>query len=275
MFSINKALGMVPNASENGYLVDHMLEFCHWFMALLFVGWSCYFVYTLWRFRKSRNPKADYHGVHSKASAHLEFSVILIEAVLLLGFGLPLWGKRTDPTNFVDNPDALRVHAIGEQFAWTFHYPGKDGIFGKQSAAFVNASNPLGIDPNDAAGKDDLLSKNELHIVNLKPTVIEITSKDVIHSFALKAMRMAQDAIPGTRVPIWFRPVKIGDYEIICAQLCGAGHYAMKAILKVESPADYAAWEKDTLTLQHPELAKAAEAAAAAPAAAPAAPAAQ
>ena len=80
MFSINKALGMVPNASEEGYLVDQFLEMCHWFMALLFIGWSCYFVYTLWRFSRARNPRADYHGVHSKASAHLEFSVIVIEA---------------------------------------------------------------------------------------------------------------------------------------------------------------------------------------------------
>src|SRR4030095_11039822 len=100
------------------------LEFCHWFMALLFVGWSCYFFYTLWRFSRSRNPKADYHGVHSKASAHLEFSVIVIEVVLLLGFGLPLWGKRNDPTNFVDNKDAVKVHVIAAQFSWTFHYPG-------------------------------------------------------------------------------------------------------------------------------------------------------
>ena len=84
MFSINKALGILPNASEHGSTVDHLLELCHWFMAFLFVGWICYFFYTIFRFHKSRNPKADYHGVQSKAAAHLEFSVVLVEAVLLL-----------------------------------------------------------------------------------------------------------------------------------------------------------------------------------------------
>src|SRR6187549_3327244 len=112
---LNRLMGIVPNASEHGYLVDHMLEACHWFMAVLFFGWSCYFFYTIWRFHRSRNPKADYHGVQSKASAHLEFSVVLIEAVLLLGFGLPLWGKRETENSFPKGSDALEVRAIAEQ----------------------------------------------------------------------------------------------------------------------------------------------------------------
>src|SRR5258707_6701773 len=124
MFSINKALGIVPNASEHGYLVDQLLEICHWFMAILFVGWSCYFLFTICRFHRSRNPKADYHGVQSKASAHLEFSVVLIEAVLLLGFGLPLWGKRVTSESFPKEGDAIEVHAVAQQFLWNFHYPG-------------------------------------------------------------------------------------------------------------------------------------------------------
>ena len=105
MFSINKALGIVPNASEHGYLVDQLLEICHWFMAFLFIGWSIYFIFTLWRFHRSRNPKADYHGVQSKASAHLEFSVVIIEAVLLLGFAMPIWAKRVNGDQFLNNAE--------------------------------------------------------------------------------------------------------------------------------------------------------------------------
>lgn len=253
MFSfpnINKALGIVPNAAEHGYAVDHLLEFCHWFMAALFVGWSLYFLYTIWRFHKSRNPKADYHGVQSKASAHLEFSVVLVEAVLLLGFALPLWGKRVNGEQFPPDAEAVRVHAVAEQFAWNFHYPGVDGIFGRQSAQLVTASNPLGLDATDPAGKDDLVAKNELHLVNKKPAVIEITSKDVIHGFQLQNMRMSQDAIPGSRIPMWFRPVVAGEYEIVCSQLCGAGHYAMRAVMKVETQADFDAWQKEQLSLK-------------------------
>ena len=271
MISINKALGIVPNASEHGVLVDWLLEFCHWFMAFLFVGWSCYFIYTLWRFHRSRNPKADYHGVQSKASAHLEFSVVVIEAVLLLGFAMPIWAKRVNSDQYMNNSEALRLHVIAEQFAWTAHYPGPDGVFGKQNPAFISASNPLGLDPNDPAGADDVLAKNEIHIVNQRPTVLEITSKDVIHSFALQQMRIMQDAIPGSRIPIWFRPIRTGDFEVICAQLCGAGHYAMRSAFKVETQAEFDAWIKEQSDLQHPKKADAAPA----PAAAPAAPAAK
>jgi cytochrome c oxidase subunit 2 len=249
---LNKLMGIVPNASEHGYLIDHMLEFCHWFMLLLFVGWSIYFVYTLIRFHRTRNPRANYHGVKSKASAHLEFAVVIIEAVLLLGFALPLWAKRVTEDQFPDAREALRVRAVGEQFAWNFHYPGRDNAFGARRADLVTGNNPLGLDPNDPAGADDVVSKNDLHLVNHKPAVVEISSKDVIHSFAVHEMRVTQDAIPGSKVPMWFRPIKAGTYEIICAQLCGAGHFGMRATMTVESQQDWDAWQKDQWRLSHP-----------------------
>lgn len=252
---INKMMGIVPNASEHGPLIDHLLEFCHWFMAALFVGWITYFFYALWRFHQKRNPKANYHGVKSKASAHLEFIVVLIEAVLLLGFALPLWHKRVAPDEWPDKNDALRVHAVGEQFAWTFHYPGPDNVFGRQDRALVTGANPLGLDPNDPAGKDDIFTKNDLHLVQFRPTVIEISSKDVIHSLSLHSMRMCQDAIPGSKIPMWFRPIATGNWEIVCAQLCGAGHASMKANMTVESAASFEEWFKEMSGLQHPQAA--------------------
>src|SRR5256885_15523288 len=88
---INEFLGQPPNASSHGYQIDHILEFCHWFMAALFFGWSAFFIFVLIRFRKRRQPTADHAGVRSGISTHLEFSVVLIEAVLLLGFAIPLW----------------------------------------------------------------------------------------------------------------------------------------------------------------------------------------
>src|SRR4030095_2353557 len=119
---LNEWMGLLPNASEHGYLADHMLEFCHWFMLLLFVGWVTFFLFTIVRFHRSRNPRASYHGVKSKASAHLEFTVVLVEAVLLLGFALPLWHQRVAPEQWPDKDRALRVRAVGEQFQWNFHY---------------------------------------------------------------------------------------------------------------------------------------------------------
>src|SRR5213079_682021 len=91
---INEFLGQPPNASEHGYQIDHILEFAHWVMVALFVGWSAFFISTLLRFRKRRQPRADHAGVRSAISTHLEFSVVLIEAVLLIGFAIPLWAKR-------------------------------------------------------------------------------------------------------------------------------------------------------------------------------------
>ncbi len=263
--TLNELMGILPNASEHGVTIDHALEFCHWFMLALFLGWTAYFLYAIFRFHKSRHPKANYHGVKSKVSAHLELSVVLIEAILLLGFALPLWGRRV--TEFPDKATALRVRAIGEQFKWNFHYPGPDNVFGRQDPHLVSGSNPLGLDPNDPFGKDDVVSTNELHLVNYKPTIIEVGSKDVIHSLSLQHMRMDQDAIPGMRIPMWFRPIRAGQYEVVCAQLCGGNHYAMKAEMMVEDQATFDKWLKETEELQHP-------AAAAAPSPAPAAPAA-
>jgi cytochrome c oxidase subunit 2 len=263
---LNRWMGLVPNASEHGYLVDHMLEFCHWFMVLLFIGWTIFFLYTLVRFNQRRNPRANYHGVKSKASAHLEFSVVLVEAVLLLGFALPLWGKRVTAEQFPDPSEALHLRAVGEQFAWNFHYPGKDGLFGRTDIYLVNGSNPLGLDPNDPAGQDDVVAKNDLHLINHKPTVIDVSSKDVIHSLSLHSMRVTQDATPGSRVPLWFRPIKEGTYEIVCAQLCGAGHFGMRAEMTVESQQAWDDWYKSLVSMQHPQAA-----ATAAPAAGPAA----
>ena len=245
---LTKLLGLVDNASEHGFQIDQMMEFVHWIMAILFIGWGTFFVFTLIRFHRSRNPKADYHGVRSHASSHLEFMVVLAEAVLLLGFAIPIWGKRVNGPRPTENVERIRV--VAEQFRWNFHYSGSDGQFGRQAAKFVSASNPLGLDPSDPAGRDDLVSSNELHLPLNKSVVLDITSKDVIHSFSLHAMRIGQDAIPGTTSPIWFRPIKAGTYELVCAQLCGSGHYAMRATVVVDPPGAYADWLKEMQQLK-------------------------
>ncbi len=244
---INQFLGQPPNASEHGYQIDHILEFAHWFMGALFLGWSAYFVFVLIRFRRRKHPRADYHGVKSAISTHLEFSVVLIEAVLLIGFAIPLWAKRVN--EFPDTKDAIVVHAVGQQFNWNFHLPGPDGQFGRRDVNLVSNSNPLGLDQNDPAAKDDIVTTGELHVPVNHPVIVELSSKDVIHNFALVHMRIAGDAIPGSLIPMWFKPVKPGTYEIICGQLCGLGHYGMKGTLVVDEPNEYQAWLKERAEL--------------------------
>ena len=271
-FDLNKLLGILPNHSEHGKEIDHMMNFSHWFMLVLFVGWITYFFYAVFRFRQSRNPKADYHGVRNHVSTHLEASVVIIEAVILLGFAIPLWGKRVNeiPT---DEKDPLRIRAIGYQFGWLFHYAGPDGKFGSQHTRFVGDGNDFGIDPNDPNGADDAVLRQDMHLINHKATVIRVSSRDVIHGFALHQMRVQQDATPGTEAPMWFRPVSVGRWDIICAQLCGAGHYGMVAKYSVEDQKDFDAWFKEQQDTTQKVLArqreKLAQQAANTPAAAP------
>jgi cytochrome c oxidase subunit 2 len=244
---INEFLGQPPNASEHGFQIDHIIEFSHWFMGALFVGWSIFLIYVLIRFHRSRHPVADHEGVKSGISTHLEFAVVLIDAVLLIGFAVPLWGRFVN--DFPDTKDAILVHAVGQQFNWNFHLPGPDGEFGKRDINLVSNSNPLGLDANDPAAKDDLVVLGELHVPVNRPVIVETSSKDVIHNFALPHMRAAQDAIPGQIIPMWFRPVKTGTYEIVCGQLCGLGHYGMKGSLVVDNPEEYQAWLKERVEL--------------------------
>lgn len=243
---LNQWMGMTPNASEHGFLIDNMLEFCHWFMLVLFVGWSSFLAFTLIRFHKSRNPKANYHGVKSHFSSHIEFSVVLVEAMLLLGFALPLWGRRVGE---FPKENAIIVKVVAQQFLWNFHYPGPDGVFGKADANLITATNPLGLDRKDPDAQDDITTVGELHLPVNRNVILQISSKDVIHSFSFQAMRIGQDAIPGMQVPIWFKPVKTGEYELICGQLCGGGHYNMRAVVKVESQEEYDSWLKDMAQL--------------------------
>lgn len=239
-------LGIQHNAAANGVEIDDMLEFCHWFMLLLFVGWGCFFVYMLFRFHHKRHPKADYFGVRSHLSSHLEFAVVLVEVTILLGFAWPLWANRV----YTPKDASVHVRAIAQQFGWNFHYPGPDGVFGRRDPKLISSANPIGLDPNDPASKDDLVSVNEMHVPVNQTVEVELTSKDVIHDYAIPNMRVAQDAIPGVMVPLWYKPIKEGEYEIVCGQLCGSGHGLMRGLLVVDTADDYKGWLEERAKLK-------------------------
>jgi cytochrome c oxidase subunit 2 len=212
-------------------------------MIALFVGWFAYFVYALWRFRAKRSPKADYHGVRGHVSNYVELIVAGVEAVLLVGVAIPLWAKASDVTRIPDADDATKIQLVAQQFAWNFRYPGTNGVFGKQDMRHVTANNVFGVVPDDADGKDDVQVLNEIHVPVNKPVIAYVSSMDVIHSFKILALRVTQDAIPGMRIPTWFKPTIEGRYQINCAQLCGNGHSSMSAgMLVVESQEAYDKW---------------------------------
>ncbi len=237
---MEKFLGLPIDASASGHEVDNLIVIIHYLMFVLFIGWGIFFMYTIFRFRKTKNPVADYHGVKSHASNYLEIMVVAFEVVLLVVFSIPLWAKRVN--DFPKEKNAVVVNVVGEQFAWNIHYPGKDGKFGKQDIKLIDSDNPLGLNRSDEDAKDDITTINELYLPVNKPVIINIRSKDVIHSFKLPVMRIGQDAIPGLDIPVWFTPTVKGEYEIACAQLCGLGHYRMKGSLFIVTEEEFNNW---------------------------------
>jgi cytochrome c oxidase subunit 2 len=236
-----KLLGLPPLASEHGLHVDHLIIYVHWLMIALFAGWLAYFAYALFRFRRSRNPKADYLGVKNRASSYIEVLVALVEGVLLFLVAVPLWANAVD--KFPSEKDSTVIQIVAQQFDWNVRYPGKDGIFGKQDMRWVASTNAFGVDPNDPHGKDDVQDMTQVHVVVNKPVIVYLSSKDVIHSFKVIAMRVTQDAIPGMRVPIHFTPNRVGIYQINCAQLCGNGHFGMaRGQLIVQPQEEFDKW---------------------------------
>ncbi len=209
-------------------------------MAVLFIGWFAFFIYTIIRFRQRPGHKAEFHIKHFKTPTYLEAGVALTEFVLLFAFSIPLWHFFRNEMPPKDK--SLQVRVVAEQFAWNIHYPGKDGAFGKTDPKLISATNPLGLDPNDPEGKDDIITLNQLHIPVDMPVIVDLSSKDVIHSFTLPVMRVKQDAIPGQMIPVWFEAKSTGNFEIACAQLCGLGHYRMRGFFIVESKADFGKW---------------------------------
>jgi cytochrome c oxidase subunit 2 len=251
-------LGMQPLAAAHGQQIDNLIGWIHIFMLILFVGWGGFFLYALVRFRKSRNPVASYAGVKSHTSSYLEIGVAVVEAVLLIGFAIPLWAARID--TIPPESQAVVVHVTAEQFAWNAHYAGPDKVFGKTDIKLIDLqSNPLGVDRSDPPAKDDVTTVNQIYIPVNTPVIVKLRSKDVIHGFNVPELRVKQDAIPGLTIPIWFVPTvttaemrqRTGNaefqYEIACAQLCGLGHYRMRAFVTVLSAEEFQKWMADKL----------------------------
>ena len=238
-----KVLALPERGAAGAKAVDDLIVVVHYLMLALFVGWIIYFFYTLWRFNARRSPKASHEGSQSPMPKYVEFAVVAFEAFLLFCLAIPMWAKNVQDFPAADKSTLVQV--VAEQFRWNARYAGLDGKFGQQDMKLVAQDNVFGVDPADPAGKDDFQIVNEIHVPVDKPVIIYLSSRDVIHSLKLVAMRTTQDAIPGLRIPFSFTPTKIGRFQIECAQLCGGGHSAMAGgFVIVQSPADFASWLK-------------------------------
>jgi len=209
-------------------------------MLIIFVLWGIFFTYLLIRYRAKPGVPAKYehHGLF--ASLVPDVAVLAFEIALIFLYAIPSWSriKLVMP----DPADALVIEVTAEQFAWDVHYPGPDGKFGRKNPSLMHASNVLGLDPDDPTAADDIVTINEMHIPLGRPTLFNMTSKDVIHSFFIPEFRIKQDAVPGMSIPVWFEPNQTGKFEIACAQLCGFGHSLMRGDVIVHTPEEFESW---------------------------------
>jgi len=223
-----------------GRAVDEQYKLTLWVTAVVFVASQLGLAYAVFRFRDHGQP-----AHFSRGNNTMEF--VWTTATVILFLGLGIMGRRAWAEVRFTPPDAnaIQVQVTENQFVFNFRYPGPDGKFGKLDPKQISAStgNPLGIDSNDPAGKDDIVVPTLTVPVN-RQVELEITSQDVIHNFFVRELRLQQDAVPGLVIPIHFTAEKIGQYEVVCTQLCGLGHSRMHSYLNVVSDADYEAFLK-------------------------------
>jgi cytochrome c oxidase subunit 2 len=132
---------------------------------------------------------------------------------------------------------------VGQQWQWAFRFPGRDGVLGAAAVRHMTPDNPLGLDPLDPFGRDDvLIETNELHLPAGKPVKMVLRSKDVLHDFYVPEFRAKMDLVPGLATYFWLIPTVKGRFDILCAELCGTGHHQMRGTVVVEPKRDFDAW---------------------------------
>lgn len=226
-----------PNVTVGGRAIDGLLNFIFWLTVIVFFLTQVVYVYYLIKYRRKPGVKAYY----SHGNNFLEIIWTTIPVAIFLGLGIysnRVWSDlhRTPP------PDAIQVNIFSYQYGWEMRYGGADNQLGRTDVQKISTASKFGVPVDDAAGKDDFTS-TELVIPYGKPVHVLLNSRDVIHSFYVPSFRLYQDAVPGRTISwVWFEVERAGNFELACSQLCGIGHYNMKAPIRVVSPEEYATW---------------------------------
>jgi cytochrome c oxidase subunit II len=196
--------------------------------------------YAIVKFRDDGGRASYSHGNNKLEALWTSAAGILFIGLVLMG--AKIWAA----VHFEDAPaGAMEVEVMAKQFAWNFRYPGPDGKFGKTELRFINdaAGNPLGLDEKDPAAKDDIVSAS-LKVPAGKPVKLLLRSRDVIHNFFVRELRLKQDLVPGMDIPFHFQADKPGIYEVPCSELCGLGHFQMRTTMQVMSEAEFEQWKQ-------------------------------
>jgi cytochrome c oxidase subunit 2 len=227
---------LTPLAS-NWQQMDDTLTITLVITGIFFVVINFLVVYILLRFRHRDGRRAAYEPDNKKLERWLIFGTSLA-IMALLAPGLFVYAA------YIRAPqDAIQLEVLGQQWQWRYRFPGKDGKLGLSDARLVTASNPFGLDPKDPAGRNNvLINGNEVHLPLNKPVKVLLRSIDVLHDFYVPQFRARMNMVPGMVTSFWFTPTKAGRYEVLCAQLCGVGHYNMRGMVVVEDNAAFQAW---------------------------------
>jgi len=225
-----------PLASNWGS-IDNTINITLWVTGIVFVLVNLFLAFAIIRYRHNKNRRAHYEPENTKLESILTIITTIGVAGMLIP-GLFVWGE------FITVPEqADEVEVVGQQWHWSYRFPGKDKKFGKVATALISEKNPFGLDSNDPDSLDDvLISSNELHLPVDRPIKVTLRSKDVLHNFAVPQFRVKMDLVPGIISYLWFTPTKIGRYEILCEELCGMAHFTMRGHVTVDSAIDHQKW---------------------------------
>lgn len=225
-----------PIASNWG-MIDDTVNLTFWVTGIVFVLINLFMAYCIIRFRHRKGNKAAYEPENKKLEIWLTV-ITSIGVAALLAPGLLVWAK------VVTVPEgAMEVEAVGQQWAWSYRYPGNDGVFGTTSIRHVTAKNPFGVDPDDPNGQDDVLVDGKhMHLPMGQPVKLLLRSKDVLHNFTVPQFRVKMDLVPGMVSYIWLTPTRTGKFDVLCEELCGLAHFAMRSKVVVQEQNDFDAW---------------------------------
>ena len=223
--------------ASNWGMIDTTVTITFWVCGIVFVAANLFMAYAIIKYKHRKGHKAKYEPENKKLEWWLTV-VTTIGVIAMLAPGLFVWAQ------FVDVPEeADIVEVVGQQWQWSFRYPGKDGKLGTVDARNVTIDNPFGMNADDPLGQDDvLIDTNQLRLPLDRPVKLVIRSKDVLHNFTVPQFRVKMDLVPGMVPYLWLTPTRTGTFDILCEELCGIGHHAMRGKVIVEKEDDFNAW---------------------------------